>query len=387
MVGPPPHQGLLQDLFDPSEGPRLRRVVAGRWAGDAEGSVRLVDGTPVSVHVGPPDQGRRCVTWVDRRATIATTAAIVEGARATAAARFAEEVAREASDPMSVLLARLELLGTVLGDPAPVTVALEHARRMAATVRHLRMLARGSPWKLEPFGVARLVDEALDLAGQRGPAPVVAVRPRDLEAAGDVATFARSLARALRRLREGGGMVESILADRDRDGVTIAVTGSARPRAEILVEDDRIEALGGRLLTAWDGLRPVIRLRLPGVVRERAAGGTVGRLLAVGGAPFVEAVSATVRDDGWEVVGLGDGVAAEVEASGGRPAGILADVVGVPDALGALVRIATARTDATCLAAGPGGPWALPQGVVWVSTPLRRATLLAALGRRVRERR
>jgi hypothetical protein len=387
IQGPPPLDGPIASLFDPSEQARVRRLVSGQWADDAEGTVILADGQRVAVFVGPIAGGRRRVTWADRRASLADAASSVEWARATAASRFAEEVAREASDPMSILLARLELWASVAGDPAPVEVALEHARRMASTVRHLRMLARVSPWRLESFGVARLVDEALDLAGHRGPAPEVAVRPRDLEAAGDVAVCARALARGLRRLRDGGGRVERIAADRDRDGVTVAATGSARARVELHLDDVRVEAQGGRMSASWEGLYPVVRLRLPGVVRERRAASVSGRLLALGSAGFVDAVGASVRDDGWEVVSGGDLVAAEADAVAGRVDAVLADVVEVPGALALLVRVARARPQMPCVAAGPSGPFPLPAHLTWVSTPMRRATLLAALGRRVRERR
>ncbi len=385
--GPLNNSGPLAGWFADDETERVARMVKGAWSGDAEGTVRLVGGVPVSVHVGPASGGLRWVTWVDRSASVALASAEKEHAAAGAAARFAEEVAKETSDPMSVLLARLELLAQVLSDPSPVVTAVEHARKLAASIRTLRMLARGSPFRLEAFGVARVLDEALDLAGRRVADPSLVVTPADLDAAGDVAVYARALARTLRRLREGGGRVVRIEAERDRDGVTIAVFGSARARAEFDLADPQLLQLGGRVLVSWEGLIPVVRFRVPGVHRPRLGAFRSQRVLVVGRTGFAAAVEATVGDDGWEVVSLGDGRAAEVEAAGGRVSAVIADVLGAPGVFGSLSRIAEAHPTICCMAAGPGGPHVLPDGVGWVVLPLRRAALLAAMGRRVRERR
>lgn len=360
--------------FVPSEAGRVHALLTGRWVSSAQDVLWAVDGRAWLVVDGTADgSGTVGLTLLDRTAAEAAKAAEVAHARALAAATFAERVAREASDPMSVLLGRVELLAITHPDATRLDVALEAARRLSATIRHLRDLAQGQHHRLAPVPVERVVEESVDLAGQRLAPAHVEIRPADLEIATELSTAARAIAAALRGVGDPRrpGTTE-LSASRDRDGVALVVRGPPRARVDLPSGPADLAALGAAWTTSWDGLSPAIRLSWPGVPRARTPDARPARLRVVGDEGFAEAVAATLAHDGWEVVRAG-------------PSDAIVGDLGMRETVGELALGAQDGTPIVACGVGVAPP--LPEGWAWVGLPLRRTTLLGALGSRPRERR
>ncbi len=352
----------------------MNALLAGRWATSAQGVLWATDGRALLVvDLAPSTSGGLTLSLVDRTLAEAARSAELAHACASAAATFAERVAREASDPMSVLLGRVELLAMTHPEATRLEVALEAARRLSATIRHLRDLAQGQRYRLAPVLVARVVEEGVDLAGQRLAPAKLDIQPGDLEIATELSTAARAIAAALRGVGDPRRPATIDLhAARDRDGVAIVVRGPPRARVDLPAAPSELAALGASWTTSWDGLSPAIRLAWPGVPRARAPVGRPGRLRVVGDTMFAEAVAGTLAHDGWEVVREGSSDA------------IVGDLA-VPE-VAAELALASAE-GMLVVACGVGAAPALPLGWAWVGMPIRRATLLGALGQRPRERR
>src|SRR5690606_9858180 len=120
-----------------------------KWA--AERRYRLADGHPVELRsqrmVG------RTARWLVQIGSTKARDVLDEARdlrhRSDTLAGLAGAVARELNDPMSIVQGRLELLlelGVTDADVARhhLHIALEHARRISATLRNLRLVGRTS---------------------------------------------------------------------------------------------------------------------------------------------------------------------------------------------------------------------------------------------------
>jgi CheY-like chemotaxis protein len=330
-----------------------------------------------------------------------------------ALAEFAGALARELNDPMSIVQGRLELL-LELGesDPAAVErnlrVALDHARRISAALRNLRLVGQAPAPALVPVLVSDAVGEALDLVGPRQRAAELRVdlQPADLTTGGDLALCARVIANLLNYALEAvsrGTRVE-LRGRRVRDRVVLRVLGGAVTGSSLGEPLDVDSSLGlsvARTLATSIGGELDAR-KIPGGVsftvslpappdRPARARRSGDRLLVVGREPTARSFETLLHMDGVQVVRCPDGEGALALLDGGEDYDAVATELFLdgmsgltfaqeatkrhPDMTGRLLLVTDARL----------GSW--PAEVVAVTPPLDRTLVLEALGRRVRRRR
>lgn len=393
------------DLFEPTGRARFDRALALGWGWASEHRYTLRDGRAVELRARrmPGEDERWLVLVSPTSARDVLDEARELRRRSETLADLAGAVARELNDPMSIVQGRLELLLELgVTDPEAarrhLDVALEHARRISATLRNLRLVGRTPAPGPEPVRIADVVQEALELAGARGREVMVSVQPDDLATSGEAAMYARVFANQLRQVLERAPRSSPVTlaarAERDEVRVTFAAKGGPRELDEAAgawsVDRALLASAGARLEVGSRGGASHVHLLLPPAPRRRARPVPVDeRLLVVGSEPFRRRVEALLADEGFERVGASDGDAAIAELERAErpidrviaellldgPSGLaLARVLPVrwPDLRGRIVIAAHAPLQG------------LPDGVVALVQPLGRRALLEALGRRVR---
>lgn len=396
----------LGELFDPTSRARLVRTLALGWTWATEHRYALAGGAPVELRARRvPGDGDR---WLVQIASTTARDVLDEARdlrrRADTLADLAGAVARELNDPMSIVQGRLELLLELgISDPEAarrhLDVALEHARRISATLRNLRLVGRAPAPSAEPVALAAAVDEALELVGSRGADVVVVIQPPELATGGEPAMYARVFANLLRCAldRAPRSARVALSAHPDRDGVVVSIVtrGGLRepdepPAGAFAVDRALLASAGARLEhDARPGESRIVLRLPPAPYRRGRALPAEDRLLVVGSGAFRRRVGALLADEGFERVEASHAEAA-LDALAEAPSPItrvltelwlegpsglaLARAVTEhwPDLRGRIVIAAHAPLDG------------LPGDAVSLVQPLGRRALLEALGRRVR---
>ena len=262
-------------LFEGDSRRDVDRCLGQGWLGHEELQPTLVGGRSVVLAVGDVEVGWR----VELRDT--TTARLLHRAaeqqcQLETIAHLAGSVARELTDPMTILQGRLELmLDLGVSDPESVRrhieLALDHAHRVTATLRNLRLVGRAPTSHLEPVPLRHAVDDALDLLGARKTRVGIDIHPLELEVSSDRPILSRVIASLIRASLEAAG----------RSGVTLGAT--RRPHQV----DLRIGPVGRPRGRVFGDHQPGHRSHAAGQHRGRASGvgGEIGSALRGDPAP------------------------------------------------------------------------------------------------------
>jgi hypothetical protein len=384
-------------LFDEAE--TVAACVEARMMALDELSLTLHDGRRVAATATPCADG-----WLVRLQDVTglrvLAEAVAQRERLEALEGLASALARELNDPMSIVQGRLELLLELgVSDAGAVAhhqrVALEHARRISATLRNLRLVGSSSSRRLQHVPLAEVVDEALAFLGPRGERVVVAIEPADLAVGGLRAMYARVLANTLRQTVEGSarGPVH-LKAKRRGQKVVVTVDMGRRGRSEDLegadlsIDRTLLRAVGGQMVARRVGGAPTFELTLPlpPAIRGRARP-VDSTLLVVGSDHFADHVQTLLAKDGFQFRWAGSGEEA-LEALVDPPDAVLAELI-LPGAVSGLSlgkQLTTLHEElrgrVVVVADGPIRDLPHPLQTVW--RPLSRARILDALGRRVR---
>lgn len=385
--------------FDAESGAQLDRLIARRWIGAGEVRFALRSGRAVALSVAELADGFQLAVH-DVTAAAVVDQATEQRRRMRVVSQLAGTLARELTDPMSIVQGRLELLLDVgLVDPASIqrhlTIALEHSRRVTATLRNLRLVGHLGAAPDEPVPFAAVLRETLDLLGPRADRVLAHVEPTDLAVGCEAALPARVCASLARQAMEGVGRGSIHLwARRVRSLVQVRIGPSGRVSSDPPTEADELAldrtllaSVGGALVARRVGSAPSFEFTLPAAPSQRSRRRPVrGRILIVG-PTLGEAVPLMLQRDGYafEAVGTADAALASLEL---HPCEVvISELLLDGGASGlSLAQVVTARfPDTRMLVVAEGGDLPiLPLPVVALSWPTSRASLLAALGNRVR---
>ncbi len=386
-------------LLLPSHVAEAEGLAGTGWIGASERQFPLNDGRWVGLTVSVLEDGF-VIGLHDTTAREVLEAARDHRRRAESIAQLAGAVARELNDPMSIVLGRLELLLALgpLADAAAVArhaaVALEHTRRVTASLRNLRLVGRSIAHRAEAVDMAEALRDALVLVGPRAAQVSVSVPP-GAATGGDPAVIARILATQIRRVLDGAPRGVRVQVRRSRDSVEVEIGGpraDRRARVEAELDPGDLSLLagaGGRIEVSSDGPGCALFLPLAAVPRARARR-VEGRVIAVGHPDLADALGGVISREGFEVT----------QAS--SPSAALASLEDDPTILGLACDLFLGSTSGLAFAGevarrhpeiagrillisevGIANP---PVGVQVVHPPLRRGPVLEALGRRVRRR-
>jgi signal transduction histidine kinase len=310
---PPTVGAPLGVAFTEDGGRVVARLAQREWIGVDEHHLVLRAGRAVALEVAPVEGGHR-IAFRDVSAQRVLDLATEHRRRMRAVSQLAGALARELSDPMSIVQGRLELLLDLgVNDGAAVRkhlgVALDHSRRVSATLRNLRLVGRtAAPTAPVPF--RSVVDEAIDLIGPRAGQVVVRIEPDDLAIGCDQALTARACASLARQALEAAGRgIVQLRARRVRSHVVVRIGAGGRASGEPLTELDDLAldrtllaSVGGTLAARRVGSAPQFELTLPTPTVHRARRRPVrGRLLLV--APTLgQAVHMLLERDGYDFV-------------------------------------------------------------------------------------
>jgi len=392
----------LADLFAAPSQSSVHGAVAGGLLAPEELRPSLPDGRRLALSASACDGG-----WLIRLRDVTADRVLSEAMahreRMQALAGIASAVSRELNDPMSIVQGRLELL-LALGDVDPTTqkhldVALEHARRISATLRNLRVVGQHREHQLEVVEVSVALRGALDLLGPRGERVEADIEPPDLAVAGDEAMLTRVLANALRQSIEGVARGAVVLrARREADRVVLRIDVGRRGRAEpldgadITIDETLLRSVGGHISAFRVAGAPafVVELPLPPAVRGRARP-VESDMLVVGGQGFIDTVQQLLDKDGYRFAFAGQAdqaLRALAEPIGEAPSAVVTELLLPGSASGLALGLAIAerhpelRGRVVVVTEAPIGQ--LPEPIVQLPMPMSRASLLDALGRRVR---
>jgi len=387
----------LSTLF--AEGVQVERCIAHGMLGCEELCLTMADGRRVVLDVAPCGRGW-FVAFLDVSAMGILQEAVTHRERHSALGGLSTAVARELNDPMSIVQGRLELLLELVGVVDAETterhlrVALDHARRISATLRNLRLVGQRSGNRLHKLELHAVVTEALDLLGPRRERVQLDIEPADLTIGGDAPLFARVLANTLRQTIEGTarGTVQ-FHARRKARAVRVRIhvgrSGRAEPEdwPELSIEATLLRSLGGELQGCRVQGAPTfdLLLPLPPATRGRARP-QQHTMLVVGDELFTDDIAELLDKDGFTFVIARS--ADEALAHPGPVDVVVSDLL-LPDhtsGWGLGRRMLRERHELRdrflVITDGPIRP--LPEPMVPVPKPLSRARLLDALGRRVR---
>jgi CheY-like chemotaxis protein len=402
-IGVPPESLLglpWTDLFESASAEELGRLASTGWVGLGESRFALRDGRYVALVVTIAPDGSEWIAFHDATARQRLDEAIDQQHRMEAVAELAAGVSRELNDPMSIVQGRLELL-LALGPRADleamtrhIEVALEHARRVAATLRNLRLLGRASSG-LAAVAVEDAVTEALTLLGPRAGVVEIAYAFPGIQAAGDLAMIARVLANLVRRVLDVSPRHARISVRRGREEVEIEIAPgvgwAAREREQRppgssfdadVIDRTLLASVGAEVHRSGAGWAVV--LPLPPVPRARTRRAEA-RLVVAGSAELVQVLEGLVSREGYDVVRARNANEA-LSALGPDPTDALVTELFLEGASGlALAGEALRRTPGLrVLLVSEVRLTAPPAGVAVVHPPLQRGRVLEALGRKVR---
>ncbi len=385
-------------LFEESE--EAQACVDAEMMAIDELGLTLADGRRVAVTATPCVDGW-LVRLQDVTALRVLAEALAQRERLQALEGLASALARELNDPMSIVQGRLELLLELgVADAGSMAhhqrVALDHARRISATLRNLRLVGSSSSRRLQHVLLSAVVEDALTFLGPRGVRVQVDIEPSDLAVGGLRPMYTRVLANTLRQTIEGSARGPVHLhARRKGQRVCVRVDLGRRGRSEPLegadlsIDRTLLKSVGGQLKARRIGRAPTFELLLPlpPAVRGRARP-VDSTLLVVGSDRFADSVQTLLAKDGFAFQWAGTGEEA-LEATGSPPPdAVLAELI-LPGALSglALGRQLAQRFEALkgrIVVVADGPIRTLPDPLLTVSRPLSRAGILDALGRRVR---
>lgn len=410
--------GPVASLFDPDCRDEIRRLVTAGWAWVSERRFTLVDGRLVGLNARPwasPDGSRFLVSCHDLTTRWVLDEAADQQRRLETLADFAANIARELNDPMSIVQGRLELLLELgVDDPDAVRrhldVALEHARRVSATLCNLRLVGRTTEPIHELVGIDAVVTEAMELVGPRARSVAVEIRPPDLATSGEAAMYVRVFASLLRRAldqasRTGqvefravieGGQVVARITTRGRLPRGWAEERAHRGPAEedgraaesTTIDETLLASAGARLWVDSGPGERVYRVFLPPAPHRRARAKPVEEhLLVVGAEELDRNIRTLLGREGFAFTWASgadqaaalcattrfDAVVTELLLDGMSGLGLAELLLREHPALAArIVLVAPTRMET------------VPPSVIPVDLPLRRRPLLEALGRRLR---
>lgn len=395
----------FEELFDADSRELLQRTLRMGWKWAAERRYRLADGHPVELRsqrmVG------RTARWLVQIGSTKARDVLDEARdlrhRSDTLAGLAGAVARELNDPMSIVQGRLELLlelGVTDADVARhhLHIALEHARRISATLRNLRLVGRTSHPGTHRVAISDVVAEALELVGSRGREVEIVVQPPELATSGEQAMYARVFANLLRHALERAPRSARVIlqarAERDEVHVHIVTRGGLREHDSTIdtfdVDRAMLAGAGGRIERESRPGESRIVLRLPPALHRRArALPAEERVLVVGAEAFFRRVEALLQDEGFELVGAPTADAAIDLLDRAEPPidRVLTELwLDGPSGL-ALARVLVERRadlEGRIAIAAHAPLEGLPGGAISLVQPLGRRPLLEALGRRVR---
>lgn len=395
-------------LFGPAEREAMEGIVRHGFLGVNDRLWTLDDGRRVHI-AACPDLGGGHLLAVRLMCRLQGLSALdLDRVKTEALAEVAGSLARELSDPVSIVQGRLELLvdlapaGQV--DDAKLSVALDHARRVSATLQNLRLVGQAPLSLLQRVQVAECVERALDLVapGARRQQVTVAVG-LDVVCGGEPAAFVRIVANVLQHLIDVVGRHRPlrVTADPTKEALAIRITSSGAAFGEPLdltaggLQMSVTLALArsiGCQLSIRRGPNGACALLVAQHAPERPARPRAvdQRVLAVGCEGFCSLVSAVLDSEGYAVVHVRNG-----ECGLDR----LADDASVDAVLAALVlpgmsgltfaRAVTARYPRLAGRVGVVAECGVDlndDAVTIVHPPLSRGPVLAALGRHTRRR-
>lgn len=404
----------LVSLFRRDHAPIVERLLDNGWLGVADHVLCLASGRRVCVVAAPLGQGDGwCLGLRDVSSREYLGEVERDRHRLAAAAELAASVARELNDPISIVQGRLELIVELGGEvPQPMRrhleVALEHARRIASTLRNLRLVGLAGLPRVERVHVAAVIDEARDLVGPRLRARDLIVEvPEDLVAGGERATYARvfsmligsvldatrrSTPLVVRALASGSAVQVEVGAGLDRGGRVRSWSGDP-PGGEgglgLSIARTMVGSVGGSItvLRGSGGLGMQVRLPGPPPRRVRPRD-TVENVMIVGDADLQHIFASLLAGEGYELLCFESGERAlQALDAADLPCGLgaqlflpgmsglsLADEVERrhPELIGRVVLVSDSRY------AEP-----TPAGRI-MRPPLHRNEVLSAFGRRVR---
>lgn len=406
----------LRSVFADDDAELVERLARTGWVGVSERRFLLNDGRTVSIGAARIDG----LSWQLVVRDVTTRQALDDAEdqrrRLSTLAEFAGALARELNDPMSIVQGRLELLLEIgETDPAAIErhlrIALDHARRISATLRNLRMVGQTPVSSLGRVYLGEAVEEALDLVGPRirGVELELSV-PEDLAVGGDTAMCARVLANLLNHavdLSSRGGFVglkarvgdDRVLVHLATGRIGEAALAQAVPERiteghgglGLSVAATLVAAMGGELVLQRSGQTVVFTCafaRAPD--RPGRARPVIDRLLVVGCEDLERCFTAVLGRDGFSIERVAtaeealervadhgfDAVATDLFLEGMSGLSLVEELARRHTVLrGRLLLVTDAKLPAT------------PAHVVALRPPLERTHLLELLGRRVRRRR
>lgn len=399
-----PAQGAaLSALFEHASAVAVAALVDRAWLGVGEACLTLRDGRHVSLSVAPIGAGVYRIALHDVTALQVLVCAGEQRRRTRALADLAGSLARELTDPMSIVQGRLELLLDLgVSDPEAVRrhldVALDHARRVAATLRNLRLVGWTPTLLAGAVSLGQVVEEALGLLGRRRERVLVRVEPPDLQASGEGPVATRVLSSVLRQALESAGRASVHLRARRRGPhVVLRIGPSGKPTSDAEVDGEEL-ALDRTLLASIGGVVGARRsahglqfeMVLQAPPRSRARRRAVrGRIAVVGSQALHEAVCGLLAHDGFEFACARTGDEGLAACAGPPPVDavvteLLLDgsLSGLSLAGAAIDRNPGLRDRVLLVCEGPIRAIGVP--VVPLLWPLGRGELLEALGHRVR---
>ncbi len=389
---------------------QIQYTLAHGGAGIDELRPRLLDGRQVALLSWPCGDG-----WLLCFRDV-TTQGLVQDARTQrerldALADLAGAVARELNDPMAIVQGRLELLIALSedrtdDDPAKrhLVVALDHARRISATLRNLRVVGQKREQRLERVPLLPALHEAMALVGPRRDRIRLTVEPDDLAVGGDLALYVRVFSHALRQVVEGASRGEvRCVARREGKRVVVRIhldtvrAGAPAARADgldaqdLTIDHTLLRAVGASMEATRRSGAPAFELDLP------LAPATRGRprvgddpVLLVGSSGFTDTVQELLDKDGFRFDLAPDAPGALEMVAHKAPSAVITELL-LPGALSGLsLGKALAHGHPTLqgrlIVVGDSRIDPIPEALVALARPLSRAGLLDALGRRVRHR-
>lgn len=394
----PPAVGQpFADGFDEPARADVRALAERAWLGASEHRFRLAVGRTVYLSVEKIGQGYQIVVQ-DVTMRDALDVASEERRRMHALAEFAASLARELTDPMSIVQGRLELLLDLGVSEAQsvlrhLGIALDHARRVTATLHNLRLVGRTADTGWEPVRADEAVREALVLVGPRRDQVLVSIDPADLCFACDAALAARVLASLVRQSLEavGRGPIH-LKAKKDRGQVTVRIgprgrlTGDPVDGEELALDRTLLASVGGTI----DGYRSGALLRFDVVLQQavspRSRKRTPRGRVAVVGASICDALPAMLDRDGYDFVTASTAAEGLALLDGTEVDALIVELLleGVTSGL-ALADAIGRRPSAPRLIVVHQGPIpTLPAPIVALKWPAGRSEVLEVLGERIR---
>lgn len=394
---PPRVDGELSAVFEADSAQTLGGYAARDWVHVAEQLLVLKSGETVRMWVSPEADGVR-VALRDVSAIAALNTFSERRRRNAALARLSASLARELSDPMSVVLASLEV--ALQPGSAPdslrkhVEVAFEHTRRVTATLHNLRTVGRFPGPSNAETDLRPAIDGALVLLGARGRHVEPRLDREDLQVGCAVEIVAHVCASLLRRTLDALGPVPVQIAAAAIPGGAVEVLIGPGARApwepERIVEDGALDhillsSVGGSLAASRTAAGPRIRVTFPQPVAIPRRPRPANQQLLVVGANIGAHVEHVLSRDGYTfafartveealpLVGGSGAVLVELVLDGAFSGTHLAEVI--------LRRSDGAGKRVVLVADGPVPPAAIPRGAAGLCWPASRETLLAALGR------